>query len=80
MGRPLGKKNFGPLGSTTSTTGYPDTGDGRNIHGTNTTSATELRQRGYNIPVYQAQQLWMLTKAQATMFTFYNKKAHVDLR
>ena len=54
MGRPLGKKNFGPLGSTTSTSGYPDTGDGRNVHGTNTTSATELRQRGYNIPVYKA--------------------------
>jgi len=54
MGRPLGKKNFGPLGSTTSTSGYPDTGDGRNIHGFNTTSASTDRQKGYNIPVYKA--------------------------
>ena len=54
MGRPLGKKNFGPLGSTTSTSGYPDTGDGRNIHGFDTTSASTDRQKGYNIPVYKA--------------------------
>ena len=54
MGRPLGKKNFGPLGSTTSTSGYPDTGDGRNIHGFDTTSASTARQKGYNIPVYKA--------------------------
>jgi hypothetical protein len=54
MGRPLGRKNFGPLGSTTSTSGYPDSGDGRDQRGVNTTSATTDRQKGYNIPVYKA--------------------------
>jgi hypothetical protein len=54
MGRPLAKKNFGPLGSTTGTPGFPDTGDGRNIRGVNTSTVAELRQRGFNIPVYKA--------------------------
>jgi len=54
MGRPLGKKNFGPLGSTSSTSGYPDTGDGRDIHGYNTSSSSDVKHTGYNIPVYKA--------------------------
>jgi len=54
MGRPLKRKNFGPLDSTTSTTGYPDTGDGRNQHGFDTTSASTDREKGYNIPVWKA--------------------------
>jgi hypothetical protein len=54
MGRPLGRKNFGPLGSTSSTTGYPDSGDGRDQRGVDTTSASTDRQKGYNIPVYKA--------------------------
>tara|TARA_B110000503_G_scaffold137376_1_gene221480 strand:+ start:4851 stop:5330 length:480 start_codon:yes stop_codon:yes gene_type:complete len=53
MGRPLKRKNFGPLGSTTSTTGYPDTGDGRDQHGIDTTSLA-TKEKGYNIPVYKA--------------------------
>jgi hypothetical protein len=53
MGRPLQRKNFGPLDSTTSTSGYPDTGDGRDEHGYNTTSNPDYR-KGYNIPVYKA--------------------------
>ena len=54
MGRPLKRKNFGPLDSTTSTTGYPDTGDGRDQKGTNTTTTTISREKGYNIPVWKA--------------------------
>ena len=58
MGRPLGRKNFGPLGSTSKSTisgvVQEDSGDGRNERGNNTTSATLERHRGYNIPVYKA--------------------------
>ena len=54
MGRPLGRKNFGPLGSTSKTSGYPDSGDGRDQHGNDTTSAAANRHKGYNIPVYKA--------------------------
>lgn len=53
MGRPLKRKNFGPLGSTTNTSGYPDTGDGRDQHSYNTTSLA-AKEKGYNIPVYKA--------------------------
>lgn len=54
MGRPLQRKNFGPLDSTSSTSGYPDTGDGRDEHGYNTTSNPQDNRQGYNIPVYKA--------------------------
>jgi hypothetical protein len=58
MGRPLGRKNFGPLGSTSKSTiagvVQEDSGDGRNERGNNTTSASTDRQKGYNIPVYKA--------------------------
>lgn len=54
MGRPLQRKNFGPLGSTSSTTGYPDTGDGRDEHGNNISSSSVNYRQGFNIPVYKA--------------------------
>lgn len=58
MGRPLGRKNFGPLSGTSKTTiagvVQEDTGDGRNERANDTTSATLERHRGYNIPVYKA--------------------------
>jgi len=53
MGRPLKRKNFGPLGSTSKTSGYPDTGDGRDQHGIDTTGLV-AKEKGYNIPVYKA--------------------------
>jgi hypothetical protein len=58
MGRPLGRKNFGPLSGTAKSTVdgvvQPDSGDGRDQRGVNTTSASTDRQKGYNIPVYKA--------------------------
>lgn len=58
MGRPLGRKNFGPLSGTAKTTiggvVQPDSGDGRNQIGIDTTSASTARHKGYNIPVYKA--------------------------
>jgi hypothetical protein len=58
MGRPLGRKNFGPLGSTSKSTiggvAQEDSGDGRDQRGVDTTSASTDRQKGYNIPVYKA--------------------------
>lgn len=54
MGRPLKRKNFGPLDSTDNTTGYPDSGDGRDQRGVDTTTTTVAREKGYNIPVWKA--------------------------